>query len=202
MEGFISWIMKIVLLLEALIEEKDCVIASLTSSLARAKQSQDLRSIYIYIKRYFLIYVVFSLSCAYSFSSGSLGGTLSISSLENKTQNPDIGRILTEDLIEAFISDGRVKIENASEGDYILEGVINGYDRQPQSYTPEGEIEEYRLAVNANFSLKQKGKEKSKWDRPISESVIYSYDSDELDAVDSVAAKVKNYLLRLILEDW
>ncbi|MEJ2568355.1 MAG: LptE family protein [candidate division WOR-3 bacterium] len=146
--------------------------------------------------------LLFFFSCAYSFRSGSLGGTLSISSLENKTQNPDIGRILTEDLIGAFISDGRVEIAKSSEGNYILEGVINSYDRQPQSYTPEGEIVEYRLAVNANFSLKQKGKEESMWDRPINESVIYPYDFDELDAVDSVATKIKNSLLRIILEDW
>ncbi len=157
---------------------------------------------YVSLRKLVFICILLVLSCAYSFSSGSLGGTLSISSLENKTQNPDIGRILTEDLIEAFISDGRVEIARASEGDYILEGVINSYERQPQSYTPEGEIEEYRLAVKANFSLKQKDKEESKWDRPIDESVIYPYDSDELDAVDSVATEIKNFLLRLILEDW
>ena len=40
------------------------------------------------------------------------------------------------------------------------------------------------------------------WDRPINESVIYPYDFDELDAVDSVATKIKNSLLRIILEDW
>ena len=156
----------------------------------------------MYMGKSALICVLLIFSCAYSFSSGSLGGTLSISSLENKTQNPDIGRILTEGLIDAFISDGRVKISTASEGDYIMEGVINSYDRQPQSYTPEGEIEEYHLAVSANFSLKKKEKEKSEWDRPISESFVYPYGLDELHAVDSVAAKIKNSLLRLMLEDW
>ena len=157
---------------------------------------------YVYLRKFIFICILLVLSCAYSFSSGSLGGTLSISSLENKTQSPDIGRILTEDLIEAFISDGRVEIAKASEGDYILEGVINSYDRQPQSYTTDGDIEEYRLTVSGIFSLKQKGKEKSKWDKNLNESVIYPYDFDELDAVDSVATKVKNSLLRIILEDW
>jgi hypothetical protein len=57
------------------------------------------------------ICILLILSCVYSFSSGRLDGTLSISSLENKTQSADIGRILTEDLIDAFISDGRVKVE-------------------------------------------------------------------------------------------
>jgi len=156
----------------------------------------------MYMKKSLLICVLFIFSCAYSFSAGSFGGTLSVSSLENKTQNPDIGRILTEDLINAFVGDGRVEIAKAPEGDYILEGVINSYDRQPQSYTPDGEIEEYRLTVSTNFSLKRREKEKSEWDKPINESVVYPFDSDELDAVDSVATMVKNSLLRLILEDW
>ncbi len=156
----------------------------------------------MYIKRSTLIFILLVFSCVYSFSTGSFGGTLTISSLENKTQNPDIGRILTEVLIDAFISDGRVEIVKSSEGDYILEGVINSYDRQPQSYTPAGEIEEYRLTVNADFSLKKRGKEKNEWDEPISESFVYSAESDELNAVDSVALKVKDYILRLMLEDW
>lgn len=138
----------------------------------------------------------------YSFSSGRFDGTLSISSLENKTQSADIGRILTEDLIDAFISDGRVKVETGLEGDYLLGGVIDNYERGPESYTPAGEVEEYRLSVNVRFSLEKKDKEENEWDKVINESFIYSSEVDELDAVDSLAIKVKNSLLRLMLEEW
>ncbi len=149
-----------------------------------------------------LICVLLIFSCVYSFSAGSFGGTVSISSLENRTQNPDIGRILTERLIDAFISDGRVKIETGSGGDYLLEGVIDKYERGPSSYTPDGKIEEYNLSVNVMFSLKKKDEEKSEWDRPIPESFIYPVELDELNAVDSVAVKIKNSLLRFMLEEW
>ena len=142
------------------------------------------------------------LSCVYSFRSGSFDGTLSVASLENKTQSADIGRILTEDLIDAFINDGRVKLETSSEGDYLLGGVIDDYERRPESYTPDGEVEEYRLSVNVKFSLKKKDREKNEWDKVINESFIYPSSFDELDAVDSVATRVKDSLLRLMLEDW
>jgi outer membrane lipopolysaccharide assembly protein LptE/RlpB len=148
------------------------------------------------------VFIISFFSCVYSFSTGSFGGTLSISSLENRTQNPDVGRILTEGLIDAFINDGRVKIETSSEGDYLLEGVIDKYDRNPNSYTPAGQIEEYNLSINVRFSLKKKDEEKSEWDKPINESFIYPAEFNELNAVDSVAAKVKNSLLRIMLEDW
>jgi outer membrane lipopolysaccharide assembly protein LptE/RlpB len=148
------------------------------------------------------ISVLFFVSCVYSFRSGSFDGTVSISSLENNTQNADIGRILTEDLIDAFISDDRVKIGTNSSGDYLLEGIIDNYNRTPESYTPEGEVEEYRLSVKAQFSLKKQDKETNEWDKNINESFVYPAESDELDAVDSVAVRIRNSLLRLMLEDW
>ena len=149
------------------------------------------------------VLLIFSFfSCVYSFKSASFGGTLSILSLENKTQSADIGRILTEGLIDAFINDGRVKVEAGSGGDYLLAGIINTYERYPESYTTQGEVKEYRLAVGAKFSLKKKDADKNEWDKVIDESFIYPADFNELDAVDSVATKVKNSLLRLMLEEW
>jgi outer membrane lipopolysaccharide assembly protein LptE/RlpB len=149
-----------------------------------------------------VLIIFFCFSCAYSFKSGHFDGTLSIASLENNTQNADIGRILTEGLIDAFISDGRVKVETNSEGDYLLRGIINDYKRNPQSYTPDGAIEEYRLLVNVNFSLKKKEEEENEWEKVINESFIYPAATPELEAVDSVAVKVRNSLLRIMLEEW
>ena len=148
------------------------------------------------------ISVLLIFSCVYSFRGASFPGTLSILSLENTTQSADIGRILTEGLIDAFINDGRVKVEAGSGGDFVLAGIINTYERNPESYTTQGEVKEYRLSVGAKFSLKKKDEDENEWDKVINESFIYPYDFDELDAVDSVATKVKNSLLRLMLEEW
>lgn len=149
-----------------------------------------------------LIWVLLIFSCVYSFKSGTFDGTVSVLPLENRTQNPDISRILTEGLKDALISDGRVEIEPGSEGEYLLKGVINDYERNPESYTSGGVVEEYRLSVNVKFSLKKKDEDKNEWDKPINESIIYPAGFDELEAVDSVATKVKNSLLRLMLEEW
>lgn len=146
--------------------------------------------------------IVSFFSCMYSFSAGSFGGTLSVAPLENRTQNPDISRILTDGLIDAFIRDGRVKIATGLEGDYLLAGVIDKYERNPNTYTQDGTAEEYNLSVNVNFALKKKGEEKNEWNKIVSENFIYPAEVNELDAVDSVAARVKNSLLRKMLEEW
>jgi hypothetical protein len=138
----------------------------------------------------------------YSFRAGSFDGTVSIPPLENETQNPDISRILTEGLIDAFINDGRVKIAAGLEGDYLLEGVIDRYERNTNSYTDDGIAENYILSVNVNFSLKKTDEEKKEWDKTVLENFIYPVELNELDAVDSVAARVRNSLLRIMLEEW
>jgi outer membrane lipopolysaccharide assembly protein LptE/RlpB len=170
------------------------------------ENSPQLFSSYPYLKfgAIFLIFIsILSLvSCTYSFRSGYFDGTLSVASLENKTQNADIGRILTEDLIDAFIIDDRVKVETDLSGDYLLEGTVNNYKRSAESYTPEGMVEEYRISVKAKFSLKRQDKEKNEWEKNISESFVYSAGSSELEAVDSVAVKIRDSLLRLMLETW
>ena len=148
------------------------------------------------------VLIIFFFSCMYSFRAGSFDGTVSIPPLENKTQNPDISRILTEGLIDAFISDGRVKIAMGLEGDYLLAGVIDGYERNPNTYAEDGTLEEYNLSISVIFSLTRKDEKKSEWDQPIYESFVYPVDLNELDAVDSVAARVKNSLLRIMLEEW
>lgn len=140
------------------------------------------------------------LSCVYSFQSGSFKGAVSIPPLENKTNNADIERILTEDLIDAFIKDGRVKIK--PDGDYILNGVITDYNRKVESYTSEGEIKEYRLMVKVKFSLAKISEEEPEWEKDIQESVVYPISSDETEGVESVASEIKDSLLRLMLESW
>ncbi|MEO0293139.1 MAG: LptE family protein [candidate division WOR-3 bacterium] len=153
-------------------------------------------------KRLYLYFFLLFVSCSYSFKSGYFKGSLSISSLNNNTGNPDIERLLTERLVDAFIKDGRVELKMDSKGDYILEGVIDDYKRTPEAYTPGGEIESYRLSIGVRFSLKKKDKDESEWERSILESFVYSVNSRELEAIDSVASKIKSSLLRIMLEEW
>jgi len=139
------------------------------------------------------------LSCVYSFKSGSFGPSISIPPLLNMTGNADIERILSDELISAFIKDGRVTIKK--EGDYILKGVITDYKRKPDSYNSSGEVLEYRLSVGTKFSLVDATGETA-WERNISESAVYSSSEDETTGVEKVALRIKDSLLRIMLDSW
>lgn len=156
------------------------------------------------MNRFFAFYAILVLcvvsSCTYSFKSGVFPHTLSIAPLENQTQNADIERILTDELLDAFIKDGRVRME--SPGDFILKGIITEYTRQPSAYNSSGDIEEYRLSVKSRFSLADTSKEEVEWEKGIDESVVYPAEEDETVAISSVAERIKNSLLRIMLDIW
>lgn len=146
------------------------------------------------------LFLIWFFSCAYSFRAGSFPGTLAIPSLENNTANADIERILTDRLTDAFLRDGRVDIDG--NGDFILQGVINNYERKVDSYTSSGEVEEYRINVSTQFSLTDSEKNEELWSRNIKESIIYSASEDETEGVEEVAERIKDTLLRIMLDSW
>lgn len=151
------------------------------------------------LKNSLIIFLLMALSCFYSFQSGSFSHSISIPPLENITTNTEIERVLSDELINAFIEDGRVTVK--SDGDYILKGVITGYIRKPDSYNSSGEVEEYRLNVETKFSLMGESQE-AEWERNINEAVVYSAEEDETVGVEKVAERIKDSLLRIMLDTW
>ncbi len=154
---------------------------------------------YMSDSKIFIIFVIIIMSCAYSFRSGSFTHSISILPLENVTNNTEIERILSDGLINAFIEDGRVTVK--SDGDYILKGVITGYLRNVDSYNSSGEVEEYRINVETKFSLIDESDEIN-WERNINESVVYSAVDDETVGIEKVAERIKDSLLRIMLDTW
>ncbi len=154
---------------------------------------------YMSDSKIFIIFVIIIMSCAYSFRSGSFTHSISILPLENVTTNTEIERILSDGLINAFIEDGRVTVK--SDGDYILKGVITGYLRNVDSYNSSGEVEEYRINVETKFSLIDESDEIN-WERNINESVVYSAVEDETVGIEKVAERIKDSLLRIMLDTW
>lgn len=151
-------------------------------------------------KFFFTFLLLLVSSCTYSFRQGSFEGTVSIPPLENRTRSADLERILRDELIDAFIQDGRVKIVN--RGDFVLTGTINNYEKSPESYTADGEIKEYKIEVAIEFTLSDTLKESPEWNKNINESAVYSSQKDEIDGVQEVAVLIRDSLLRIMLETW
>jgi hypothetical protein len=61
---------------------------------------------------------------------------------------------LTDAVIEAFLTDGRLKVVSLKAADAVLEGAVAGYGEEVLSYDDYDVAEEYRVYIEANVTLK------------------------------------------------
>lgn len=61
---------------------------------------------------------------------------------------------ITDAIIDRLIYDGNFKVADLESADLLLQGELVNYLRQPLRYSDTKDIEEYRLNVMVNFTLK------------------------------------------------
>lgn len=112
----------------------------------------------------FLILLLMA-GCAYSLR-GNLPPhirTIAIPVFTNKTQEPAIENFLTQAVVDAFVTSGRLTVARAEEADSILEGEIVGYHLESLSFDPRANIREYRLLVTLNLQYRDVKKNTMLW---------------------------------------
>ena len=93
--------------------------------------------------------------CGYSFR-GNLPEhiqTVAVPVFANKTGEPRIESLLTNGVVEAFSTNGRLRVVRREDADAVLEGEVIGYSVQSISYDSQANVRQYRLTVTLNLKL-------------------------------------------------
>ena len=93
--------------------------------------------------------------CGYSFR-GTLPEhiqTVAVPVFDNKTGEPKLGSLLTNGVVEAFSTNGRLRVVRREDADAVLEGEVIGYSVVPISYDSQANVRQYRLTVTMNLKL-------------------------------------------------
>ena len=93
--------------------------------------------------------------CGYSFR-GTLPEhiqTVAVPVFVNKTGEPKLGSVLTNGVVEAFSTNGRLRVVKREDADAVLEGEVIGYSVQSISYDSQANVRQYRLTVTLNLKL-------------------------------------------------
>lgn len=93
--------------------------------------------------------------CGYSFR-GTLPEhiqTVAVPVFVNKTGEPKLGSVLTNGVVEAFSTNGRLRVVRREDADAVLEGEVIGYSVVPISYDSQANVRQYRLTVTMNLKL-------------------------------------------------
>ena len=94
--------------------------------------------------------------CGYSFR-GNLPDhvkTVAVPVFANKTPEPAVENFLTQAVIRAFSTNGRLRVVRPEEADAILEGEVVGYEVQALAFDPRASIQQYRLVVTMNLRFR------------------------------------------------
>lgn len=94
--------------------------------------------------------------CGYSLH-GNLPGhvrTVAVPVFTNRTAEPAIESFLTQAVVEAFATNGRLRVVKPEEADAILEGEVVGYEIQALAFDPRASIRQYRLLVTMNLRFR------------------------------------------------
>ncbi len=94
--------------------------------------------------------------CGYSFH-GNLPErfkTVAVPVFTNRTAEPAIETFLTEAVVQAFVTNGRLRVVKSADADAVLEGEVVGYEIQALAFDSASAIRQYRLTVTMNLKFR------------------------------------------------
>jgi len=94
--------------------------------------------------------------CGYSFR-GNLPDhikTVAVPVFTNKTSEPAVESLLTSAVVQAFASNGRLRVVKPEDADAILDGEVVGYSVQSIAFDNLANVRQYRLQVTMNLKLR------------------------------------------------
>jgi outer membrane lipopolysaccharide assembly protein LptE/RlpB len=80
--------------------------------------------------------------------------TIAVPIFQNRTQEPAIEGFITRAVVEAFSTNGRLKVVGREAADALLDGEIIGYHVTSIAFDRNANVRQYRLLVTVNLRLR------------------------------------------------
>jgi outer membrane lipopolysaccharide assembly protein LptE/RlpB len=91
--------------------------------------------------------------------------TVTIPVFANRTSEPAVENFLTSAVVEAFSTNGRLRVVNAARADSILEGEVVGYQIESVAFDAAANVRQYRLVVTLNLLYRDLREERVVFER-------------------------------------
>jgi outer membrane lipopolysaccharide assembly protein LptE/RlpB len=82
--------------------------------------------------------------------------TISVPIFRNRTQEPAIESLITRAVVEAFSTNGRLRVVGSEQADAVLDGEITGYTIASIAFDKDANVRLYRLVVTVNLRLRDR----------------------------------------------
>ena len=103
-----------------------------------------------------MVVVLLAGGCGYT-----VGGTLpshiqtiAVPIFRNSTREPAVESLITRAVVEAFSTNGRLRVVHSGQADAILDGEIIGYSIASIAFDKDANVRLYRLVVTVNLRMR------------------------------------------------
>jgi hypothetical protein len=147
-----------------------------------------------------LILAVAAGGCGYSLQ-GNLPGHLksvSVPVFKNRTTEAGAESTITAAVINAFTSNGRLKVVSLDQADSVLDGEVTGYQVQSLTYDSRLNLRSYRLTVTMNVRFRDLRRTELLWqENGLVEQVSFDVAGQVSDTISREEGAVKQAALEI-----
>jgi hypothetical protein len=93
--------------------------------------------------------------------------TDSLAANKYRIYRPMLESSLTQAVIDRYLFDGNLKPATAESADLVLKGELVEFERAPLKYTADDEVQEYRINLAVNISLRDTKADKLLWEEKL-----------------------------------
>lgn len=80
--------------------------------------------------------------------------TVAVPIFQNRTAEPAIEGFITRAVVQAFSTNGRLKVVGTGQADAVLHGEIIGYSVTSIAFDQDSNVRQYRLVVTVNLRMR------------------------------------------------
>ncbi len=80
--------------------------------------------------------------------------TIAVPIFRNSTREPAVESQITRAVVEAFSTNGRLRVVHSAQADAILDGEITGYSIASIAFDKDANVRLYRLVVTVNLRMR------------------------------------------------
>ena len=156
----------------------------------------------------FVLFILILAGCRYQLQPQlpAAASKIAIPTFDNQTFQYGLAEVLTNSVVEQFLRDGRLRVVEEKEADFILRGKITQYLKETLSEVSMG-LAEYRVKMEISVALISTKDGKPLWEKKVEEATTYTPTEvgdvqTESDAIRETGRKIGEDLVNLVTEGW
>ena len=142
----------------------------------------------------------------YTFNPGGKSDikSIAIERFDNKTSEYELADRMTDIVIDAFISDGSMKVVSSENADAVLVGILTQYDRKPFKYDENDQVESYSVTMTFDITLRKPRETSDIWHEIMAQEGIYDIESEtgEVDAQQTIIDRLIEAIINRTTKSW